>query len=220
MSKTTMARHRTLFIFVLLLDAFVNFGQQSKGVIVSQNNSDTGHVFAIIVGIADYDGSPKGLPALQYANRDALIFYNYLKHTIHTEDTSNIFLLLDRDATRDQITDKLYSITYGCKTGDRIYFYFSGHGDMEHLVQTDNCLLLLSNCPSKNYLSKSNSYLDINLVKQFINVWNNKKIRTYFICDACHSGSLIGGEYGRRNTISGLEQNWGGANKNSFVSTG
>jgi len=173
--------------------------------------SDTGTTYGIVVGISSY----QNLPSLKYADKDAENFYRYLiTGSNKTTDSKNIYLFTNQEAKRDDIAEKLYEINDKVVSGDKVYFYFGGHGDIEHLTQTDNGLLLLTESPQKNYLRKSNSYLDINLFKDFFQSWSAKGVKTIFICDACHSGSLLsGGEAGKKNTLLSLQQSWSNETK-------
>ncbi len=175
-----------------------------KGVKPIAKTVKDGRTFAVIVGISNY----AALPKLNFADDDAINFHAYLKQTANAADAGNISLFVNENATRDAITDKLYTITDSLQKGDNVYLYFSGHGDIEQLVQTDNCLLLLANSPTKNYLRKSNAYLDVQLFRSFFESWGAKGAKVFFVCDACHSGSLIGGETGRQNTLLSLQQAW------------
>ncbi len=195
-------------IFLLLVTAFIPFSGSSqvnfKGAVQSKSTVENGKLYGLVVGISEY----ASLPKLQYADKDAEVFYEYLVKANSGKDTSNIVLYTNKDATRDAITDKLYSISEQVKSGDKVIVYFSGHGDIEQLVQTDNSLLLLTEAPLKNYLRKSNAYLDVNLFKNFFDLFMSKQAQIVFIIDACRSGGLIGGEVGKKNTLLSLQQSW------------
>lgn len=197
-------RKSLLFILSMLGFAFGHAQQTSRGTQVIKTSHSEGKTYGLVIGISDY----AELPKLNFADKDAAEFYRYLIQAVPTQDTGNLVLLLNRDATRDAIADRLYDLTEKVKAGDKVYVYFSGHGDMEQLIQTDNCLLLLSNSPVKNYLRKSNAFLDINLFREFFRYWSDKNVRTIFVSDACHSGGLTGGESGRKNTVLSLTQTW------------
>ena len=192
-------------IYLFCLTNISSAQENAKGVQpIKKSAAANGHSFGLIIGISEY----VALPKLQFADDDAENFSYYLKQTVSPSDSGNISLFTNQNATRDAITDKLYEITEQIKSGDKVYLYFSGHGDIEQLIQTDNCLLLLSNSPAKNYLRKSNTYLDINLFKTFFQTWSSKQVKVVFVCDACHSGSLVGGDDGRKNTLLSLQQSW------------
>jgi len=193
-----------LLILANLLPYSGNTQVNSKGAVQSKSVAETGKLYGLVVGISEYESLPK----LQYADKDAQVFFEYLSKANAGKDSSNITLYTNKDATRDVITDKLYSISEHVKAGDKVIVYFSGHGDVEQLVQTDNSLLLLTEAPLKNYLRKSNAYLDVNLFKNFFDLFMSKQAQIVFIIDACRSGGLIGGEAGKKNTLLSLQQSW------------
>lgn len=197
-----MKRFTNLLLTLLSLPALAQIN--TKGAVVSKSLQKQGNTFALVIGISEYTALPK----LQYADKDAIQFYQFLRQSLPVADTSRLSLFINQQANRDLITETLYTITEQVTAGDRVLVYFSGHGDVEQLTQTDNSLLLLSESPAKNYLRRSSSYLDIQLFRQFFQAWNEKKANVIFICDACHSGSLIGGEEGRKSTLLTLRQSW------------
>lgn len=175
----------------------------SKGVsLVKGNNAIEGKTHALIVGISDY----RNLPKLRYADVDARDFYQYLLQSA-PQDSANVKLLMNAEASREAIVDHLYQITEKARKGDKVYLFLSGHGDIEHLTKTDNSLFLLAESPQKNYLRKT-EYIDLNLLKEFFITWQENDIKTIFIVDACHSGALSGGEHGRNNTVLSLQTTW------------
>lgn len=82
---------------------------------------------AVIVGVNTYPFIPNG--DLRQARADALKFRDFIKSTMGFTD-SQITLLLDKDATglavKNAVEQKLLRET---NPGDRVVFYFSGHGD-------------------------------------------------------------------------------------------
>jgi hypothetical protein len=199
MKKRSIITTAIISLFICSANA-----QEQRGIkVINHTQADSGKTYAIIIGVSHY----ANLPSLKFADKDAEEFYKFLLPT-QKNLNNHIFLFLNEHAKRDFIAAKLYDITDSVKPGDKVYIYFGGHGDIEHLTQTDNCLLLLGESPSKNYLRKSDSYLDMNLFRDFFQNWAAKEVKTFFIGDACHSGSLSGGETGRKNTLLSLQQTW------------
>lgn len=193
-----------LALHLLLQSIPLSAQDNNKGLSIKsqQAGASAGRTWALIVGISDY----KNLPKLQFADVDAKDFHHFLSHSA-PGDTANFRLYTNADATREAIVDQLYHISENAKKGDRVFLFFSGHGDMEQLTRTDNSLFLLAESPQKNYLRKT-EYVDMNLLRDFLVKWQEEDVKTIFIADACHSGALSGGEEGRNNTVLSLRQSW------------
>lgn len=142
-------------------------------------------IFAVVVGIADYQGSGSDLT---YSDDDASIFYNHLKIALPTEmSNGDSVLLLNQNATRSNIIDSLDKIFSQSTENDFIIFYFSGHGSPNNFCSYDS----------------PNQYLDHEVVK---NYFKNAKAR-YRLCvaDACFSGSI--GSNNQNSYVSSATQN-------------
>jgi hypothetical protein len=87
-----------------------------------------GDTYAVIVGVSDY----KYVKPLSFADQDALLFKDFLQSKSGgSVKPDNIFLILDKDATastQPRIRKWLTEIKK-LQKGDRVYFYFAGHGD-------------------------------------------------------------------------------------------
>jgi tetratricopeptide (TPR) repeat protein len=161
---------------------------------------------AVIIGISQY----QHLDSLQYADRDAAAFAEFLKTQNVPDD--NIKLFLNQDATRFNIVDELYNLSLKLKKGDTFYFYFTGHGDLEAKIGYENSLLLLYPSLRKNYF-QGNEYLQLSELRTWFGELTKKGVQVVFIADACHSGGLIGGKEGLDKTQRALQESWGGITK-------
>jgi hypothetical protein len=159
--------------------------------------------YGLVIGVADYLNHQK----LQFADKDALEFYLYLTKASHA-DERNVFLFLNRTATREKIAEKFRRIVYEAREGDRIYIYFSGHGDTEQSAASDDFFLLLAGAPEKNYLTRPGDLLDKNFFDAYIQLLIQKRVNIIFICDACHAGSLVGGETGKKENADAIMRSW------------
>lgn len=162
--------------------------------------------YALIIGISQY----KEVSALQFADRDATAFAEYLKTQQVPDD--NIKLFLNENATRFNIVDELYNLTETLKPKDRFYFYFGGHGDLEAKISHENSLLLLYNSFKKSYF-QGNEYLQLSELKTWFEAMTKKQVEVIFVADACHSGGLIGGKEGTTKTQRALQESWGSITK-------
>ena len=170
------------------------------------SNVIKGNIYAIIVGISNY----KNLPSLQYADKDAEAFSDYLLHNEEEKiPPGNIETFVNDNATKTNIGDAISQEVRKAKTGDRIYFFFAGHGDMEDLTQIENGLLLLYNSPNGNYFGMNDDVLEILDLKRYLSPLSQRGIEVYFIVDACHAGNLKGGIQGEEQTASALATAWG-----------
>ena len=162
--------------------------------------------YAIIIGLSEY----KEVSPLQFADRDAIAFADFLK----TQDIpeKNVSLFLNQEATRFNIVDELFNLTQTLRPHDRFYFYFGGHGDLEAKIDQENALLLLYNSYKTGYF-KGNEYLQLSELKTWFDVLSKKQVDVVFIADACHSGGLIGGKEGISKTQQALQKSWGSITK-------
>jgi hypothetical protein len=128
-------------------------------------------IYALIVGVADY----KFFQKLTYTTSDAK------KMSKHWSSPSgglvpkdNIKLLLDEDATSENILNTMSDLFAKADTNDLIIFYFAGHGleGMFLPVDYDNGNNILSHGSVINIMKDSHAKYKL------------------ILADACHSGSL------------------------------
>ena len=145
--------------------------------------------YAIVVGISRYQ-NPE-IPALQFANRDAQIFSEYLSSAEGgSVPKENMIVLLDSAATSAALYNAVFWVTQRAKKTDKFYFYFSGHGDMENVTMFNDGYLICYNTPPINYV---NTGFSINYLNQIANTLSVKtQAQVILITDACHSGKLSG----------------------------
>lgn len=162
----------------------VNVDTVSKNKYVSSISSNAKfsnpRMFAVIVGIADYYSSNMDL---NYSDDDAVIFYKHLKSAFENETRNGeVSLLLDHEATHENIVRELNRVFSQSTENDYIIFFFSGHGG--------NGVF----CPAD-----ANNNLYHSEVKAAFRAANAK----YRLCiaDACHSGSMVGS-----STVSNYEE--------------
>lgn len=157
-------------------------------------------VFSITVGVSHY----QNIDPLQYGHKDALMFYSSMQSIFHKlAKPENQFLFIDSMATIKPIIQALETITSRVSEGDKVYFYFAGHGDVENLL-TRKAHLLLYNSPSHVY--KAGGTLPVEDVKDYLAQWIYKKARVVLVVDACKSGRLAGGLEGQGAAVSSLAE--------------
>ena len=195
-----------LILFYFALSSRI-YSQNERGI---KPNKDTmlvrGNVYAIIIGISDY----KNVKDLQYADRDAQAFENFLLSEAGGKvPPINVESFINDKATRSNVGDAISMLARKSKPGDRVYFYFAGHGDMEDLTQIENGLLLLYDSPNGNYFGMNDDVLEILDLKRYLSPLAQRGVEMIFIVDACHSGNLKGGVEGVQQTASALAASWG-----------
>jgi tetratricopeptide (TPR) repeat protein len=192
---------------VLLMAGFAN-AQTAKGVTVvaPQGNGTIGKTWAVVVGISKY----KNVQSLNYADRDAQAFYDYLTTSEGGPklDISQIKFLKNENATSANVFAALDWLTESVKENDRVLFYFSGHGDLERKTISQNGFLLAYDSPVAAYMTTGT--IAIKYVEDYMKTYviTNKAKDVVLFVDACRSGKLAGGEEGVRITMEALGENW------------
>lgn len=129
-------------------------------------------VWAVIVGVAAYDH----MPVLRYTDDDAYRFYAFLKSLEGGAlPDEQIQILIDEDASREQIMATLQEMFDKAGPQDLVILYFSGHGLNGSFLPID----------FDGYNNKIQH-------EEIAAIFNKCKAK-YKLCiaDACHSGSLI-----------------------------
>ena len=176
-----------------------------KGLSVVQSTTEqkpTGKTYALVVGISKYKSNE--IPSLQFADKDANAFANYL--VASGVDSANITLLTNENATYFNVMSELNSIcTEKAKQGDKVFFYFSGHGDVESKVITKDGYLLPYDAPKIVYAI---SAMKVSDVQSYLATASANGVQVYLITDACHAGNLAGGSDGMKNIANVLQEKW------------
>lgn len=154
---------------------------------------------ALIIGVANY-GNPD-IPKLKFANRDAEAFARFLKSNAGgSVPEENIILLVDTAATTAAVYNAIDELGRTVKKGDLVYFYFSGHGDIENKTIYKNGFLICYDSPPTNYNRFSLSIDDLNETANTMSADLNANV--VLITDACHSGKLAG-SFNKGNFLAG-----------------
>ncbi|MBL7828173.1 MAG: caspase family protein [Saprospiraceae bacterium] len=132
----------------------------------------TSKVWAVVAGVASYDH----MPVLRYTDDDAYRFFAFLKSLEGGAlPDEQVRILIDEEATRDNILGTLDEIFSMSGPQDLVIFYFSGHGLNGSFLPID-------------FDGYNNKILHEEIAAAF-----NKCKAKFKLClaDACHSGSLI-----------------------------
>lgn len=151
--------------------------------------------FAIIMGISKY----KYVRSLNYADKDAILFRDFLKSPGGgSMKDENIFSLLNEEALASTFWTKGFQWLRAkqLQRGDKLFIYLAGHGDA---IDEDQYFFLSHDC---NPAGDKNNYL----VGGAIQLYNLKKkiasetakgVEVFFVMDACRSNELPGGQEGQ-----------------------
>src|SRR5579885_874723 len=149
------------FIAILLVCCFAAFSQNNSSNASLQQAAGRSNTYAIVVGISRYEST--GITQLEYADRDAKVFASYLESDAGgSVPPENIRLLTNEGATFAAVYDAMNWLMETCQKGDMVYFYFSGHGDVENNTIYKLGFLLTYNTPRFNYLNNAVRLEDLN----------------------------------------------------------
>jgi len=165
--------------------------------------------WAVVIGISDYQDSR--IPSLRYASRDAEALYNWI---VSPEGGGyaipRVKLLLDSDATGENIREALFEWLRQPLEEDMITIYFAGHGSPDSPDTPDNLFFLPYDTDYERIASTGFPMWDIETaLRRFI-----KAKRIVIISDACHSGGV-----GKPFDIARSQQGFRGKS-NKFRCTG
>ncbi len=177
---------------------------------INDTSKNNGTTYAIVIGISKY----KEVMPLNFADRDAQVFADYLlSKTGLALDSNNVKLFTNENATADNIGNALTDIIMkDLKKGDKVIFFFAGHGDYEAKILKDRALLLLYGAPAKNYyqnILRGEFISTAVLNSDFIDPLSSKGCEVMLFIDACHATglnkNLSGGQEGGRITSTALQ---------------
>jgi hypothetical protein len=137
-------------------------------------------IWAVIVGITKYDALQYN--TLKYASSDAQYFYDWLKDTYGDKVTNeNVRLLLNKEATRNNIVKELHDVLGMASSNDFVIVYFACHGETP--TGKGVYFVCYDSDPSNIYAT---AISDAELINSLRDAQANKKL---IIADACHAGA-------------------------------
>jgi len=136
---------------------------------------------AVIVGINEYSH----LGRLRGAAVDASSLAKLLvsEHAFKSQD---VFILLDQEATQDNILDHLELIAQRAQPNDRVIFFFAGHGITRRTAQGGEIGYVAT---AASEPSKWNTYLRIEDITRYSNLIRAKHV--FYVFDSCFSGLAL-----------------------------
>lgn len=179
----------TINFFILLLLPFLSFSQ-GNNLSLRPNKATDGNIYALIIGISEYQD--ENIKDLRYAHKDAEEFKKFLlSKNGGSVPNENITFLVNEKATISNIYASKMELENKLEKGDRFYFYFSGHGDVESSLYKLG-FLIAYDTPFGNYLNNAVRIEDINIMANTLSI--QKDVEVILITDACHSGKLAGSD--------------------------
>jgi len=144
-----------------------------------------GQRWAVVIGISNYRDSR--VAPLRYASKDARGFYDWIiSGSGGKYPPSNVRLILNEEATGQNMRDALYNWLARALTEDLVIIYFAGHGGPQSPDQPGNLFLLPYDTQYDNIAASGFPMWDIETaLKRFI-----KAKKVVVIADACHSGGV------------------------------
>jgi hypothetical protein len=131
-----------------------------------------GKVWVLLIGVSDYIN----LPDLKYTDNDAFRLHSFFKSpTGGAIPNEQMTILIDEQATQNNILKHLQLISRKAGKNDLVLFYFSGHGFRGSFAPHD-------------YKENSEILVKHNEVIEILKM--SKAKSKVVIADACHSGSM------------------------------
>ena len=179
--------------FFLFLSLLISLIVQAQPLLKNDAPAPSGgNTYAIVIGISSY--ADPDIPKLSFSHTDAIVFADFLQSASGgSVPRENIKLLTDSMATTFQVDKSIRWLVANCKEGDKVFFYFSGHGEMENVSRSKNGYLICYNTPSVAFVHMG---LSIDYLNDIVNTLSvDTKAKVIVITDACHSGTMAGNKF-------------------------
>jgi len=149
---------------------------------------------AVVIGISDYQD--KDIPDLRFAHKDAEAFALWLQSPAGGSlDGDQLQVLINDKATAGRVAEALDALLERVQENDKVFIYFSGHGDVERKTLSQPGFLLCWDAPSRVYMGGGTySLAYLQEVVATLSVQNKAKVTV--IADACRAGKLAGSQIG------------------------
>ena len=184
---------KLLHFILFFLTTFSLYAQQGRGVRAVTENIVTkkGKTYALIIGISKY--ADVNMPQLQFADSDAIYFYRFLRSKSGgNADSINVRLLTNKNASSSDIWRELNWVMRRVDSSDRVYIYFSGHGDAGDNQEEVYFLTHETARVDDPGLYVPTSALPVMNLKTKIKTLVSKNVEVILITDACRTNELPG----------------------------
>jgi hypothetical protein len=166
-----------------------------KRISITPDRAAPADKYAVVVGIAHYADSAGGVTSLQFADRDAQEFRDFLLSPDGGSfPKDNVRILLNEDATAQNVRSALFTFLTKAQPQDEVVLYVAGHGTPD------------PNDPRNLYLLTYDTKLDDmggtafpmwQLQDVFTRVLKAKRVVTF--ADTCHSYGFSGERRGKKS---------------------
>jgi Caspase domain len=196
----TDLRQRVHYASFLLQTSDTTTARDTKRAAIVPDRPVTGaDKFAVVIGIARYSDTSGGLTNLQFADRDAQDFRDFLLSPDGGSfPKDNIRLLLNEDATSQNVRSALFTFLTKAQPQDEVVLYVAGHGAPD---PNDPRNLYLLTYDTKLEDMGGTAFPMWQLQDVFTRVLKAKRVVTF--ADTCHSYGFSG-ESGRAKKSNNL----------------
>lgn len=171
----------------------------------------SGQKYAVVVGVSHYQNAGAGLKDLQYADRDATSFRDFLVSPLGGSfPRDNIVLLLNEDATSERVRSALFTFLSKPRPEDLVVIYLAGHGSPD---PNDGRNLYFLTYDTKTEDMGGTAFAMFQFRDVYERVLKARRVITFV--DSCHSFGISG----ERN-IGGPKNNLINQYVQRFASTG
>jgi tetratricopeptide (TPR) repeat protein len=184
----------------------------SKGVLIEESEGKKlpyKNVHALVIGVAEYTE----VNELNYTDDDARKMHDALS-MIFPDQKENFVLLVDEEATSNNIIMQFEMLAANVSEDDLVLFYFSGHGDIyvDAFKNEHGFFLAYDVSASRNYMG-SLGVVPFNTVNYYLSQFTSTiGANVVMIADACRSGEINNTKEGDP-MFSALSKSGGSATK-------
>ena len=184
----------------LILSLILSFSSVAEAQTSNSFNADNLHFladiyrdsWALIIGINNY----KHMPKLNYAVNDAISIKEMLMSSYDYKE-SNIKLILDDEATKDNILEGFHELLQSAKEKDRVLIFYAGHGETMPMPSGGDMgyLLPVDGDPEKLFVTS----LPMNRLYDIAQLSYAKHI--LYLVDACYGGLALSATRGLKKSV-------------------
>jgi len=167
----------------------------NKRISIKPDKVPSADKYAVIVGIAHYADTSGGVTSLQFADRDAKDFQEFLLSPDGGSfPKDHVRMLLNEDATAQNVRSALFTFLTKAQPQDQVVLYVAGHGAPD--PNDPRNLYLLTYDTKLDYMGGT-AFPMWQLQDVFTRVLKAKRVITF--ADTCHSYGFSGERRGKKS---------------------